>query len=85
VANGNVQKITLDGNITLNGFASAIAGQSLTLIVKQPSSGSTFALTSTMKWAGGAKTLTPSNSAIDVISIYYDGTDYLASINGNFI
>ena len=83
-ANGNVQKITLTGNITLNAFANPVAGQSIVLIVKQPSSGTARTLTSTMKFANGFKLLSTQNSAIDVIGIFYDGTDYLANLSTDF-
>ena len=84
-ANGNVQKITLTGNITLNAFANPVAGQSMVLIVKQPSSGGPRTLTSTMKFAGGFKTLSTAANTIDLIGIFYDGTDYLASLNTDFL
>jgi len=37
-----------------------------------------------MKFAGGNKTLSTAANAIDVLSIFYDGTDYLASLGTNF-
>jgi len=80
VANGNVQSITLSGNITFSAFGNPEAGQSMTLIVKQPSSGGPYTLTSTMKFAGGTKTLSTAADAIDIISVFYDGTDYWASL-----
>lgn len=83
VANGNVQSITLTGSISLDGFANAETGQSLTLIVKQSSAGGET-LTSTMKFAGGEKTLSATADAIDIISIVYDGTNYYASLSTNF-
>jgi len=76
-ANGNVQTITLNGNLTLNAFTSPVTGQSITLIVNTGGTGRT--LTSTMKWAGGEKTLS-TTSTIDVITVFYDGTNYLASL-----
>lgn len=84
VANGNVQSITLTGSITLNAFANAEAGQSLTLIVRQPGSGGPYTLTSTMKFAGGTKTLSTGANEIDIISIFYDGTTYYASLATDF-
>jgi len=84
VQNGNVQSITLTGSITLNAFNNPVSGQSLSLIVKQPSSGGPYTLTSTMKFAGGTNTLSTAADAIDVISIVYDGTDYFASLSTNF-
>jgi hypothetical protein len=81
VANGNVQSITLDGNLTLNAFTTPIAGQSLTLIITTGSTGRT--LTSSMLFAGGEKTLSIT-STVDIISIFYDGTTYWASLSKDF-
>ena len=81
---GSVQKITLSGSITLNEFNSPASGDSMTLIVKQPASGGPYTLSSTMKFAGGTKTLSTTANAIDIITIFYDGTDYLASLSTNF-
>jgi hypothetical protein len=81
VANGNVQTITLNGNLTFSAFTSPIAGQSLTLIVTTGGTGRT--LTSTMKWAGGEKTLS-TTSTTDIISVFYDGTNYWASLSKGF-
>jgi hypothetical protein len=81
VANGNVQTITLNGNLTLNAFTSPVAGQSLTLIVNTNGTGRT--LTSTMKFTGGDKTIS-TTSTTDIISIFYDGTNYWASLSKDF-
>lgn len=84
VANGNVQAITLTGSITFSAFSNAEAGQSMTLIVTQPSSGGPYTLTSTMKFAGGTKTLSTGASDVDIISVFYDGTNYFASLATDF-
>jgi hypothetical protein len=81
VTNGNVQTITLNGNLTLNAFTSPIAGQSVTLIIDTNGTGRT--LTSTMLWAGGAKTLSTTDTT-DIISVFYDGTNYWASLSNDF-
>lgn len=82
VANGNVQKVTLNSALTINAFTSPVAGQSLTLIIY---GGTAYtAITSTMKFAGGAKTLTGTAGCIDILSIYYDGTNYFASLGKGF-
>lgn len=81
--NGSVQKYTLTGNITLSAFASPVAGQSITLILVQDGTGSRI-LTSTMKWAGGTKTLSTAAGSIDIATIYYDGTNYYASLAKGF-
>jgi hypothetical protein len=83
VTNGNVQTITLNGNLTLNAFTSPQTGQSLTLIVKQDATGSRT-LTSTMQFAGGTKTLTTAANSTDIISVFYDGTTYWASLGADF-
>ena len=83
VTNGNVQTITLNGNLTLNAFTSPQTGQNLTLIVKQDATGSRT-LTSTMKFAGGTKTLTTAANSTDIISVFYDGTTYWASLSTDF-
>lgn len=81
-ANGNVQKITLNAALTFNAFSNAIAGQSITLIIY---GGTAYtAITSTMKFAGGIKTLTGTANCIDIVSVYYDGTTYFASLNKGF-
>lgn len=83
VANGNTQTITLNGALTFSAFSNPVAGQSLTLIVKQDATGSRT-LTSTMKFAGGTKTLTTAANSVDIISVYYDGTNYWASLGTDF-
>jgi len=83
-ANGNVQTITLTGSITLNALASPVSGQSLTLIIRQPASGGPFTLTSSMLFAGGFKTLSTANNAIDMLTISYIGTTYYASLVTGF-
>jgi len=83
-ANGSVQKITLTGNITINALGGTpAAGDSVTLVIVQPSSGN-YTLTSTMKFAGGTSTLSTTSNYIDVLTIYYDGTNYLANLATNF-
>lgn len=84
VANGNVQSITLSGSITLNALGTPETGDSMTLIVTQPASGGPYTLTSSMKFAGGTKTLSTAANAIDIISVVYDGTSYYASLSTNF-
>jgi hypothetical protein len=83
VANGTVQNVTLTGNVTFSAFANPVAGQSITLIVKQDATGSRT-LTSTMKFAGGTKTLTTAANSTDIISVFYDGTTYWASLGADF-
>lgn len=81
-ANGSVQKITLNSALTINAFTSPIAGQSLTLIIY---GGTAYtSITSTMKFAGGIKTLTGTAGCIDILTVYYDGTNYFASLGKGY-
>ena len=82
VANGSVQKITLNSALTINAFTSPTAGQSLTLII---TGGTAYtSITSTMKFAGGVKTLTGTAGCIDILTVYYDGTNYYASLGKGY-
>ena len=81
VANGNVQTITLNNNLTFSAFSNPIAGQSLTLIID--TDGTNRTLTSTMKFAGGAKTMSTTDT-FDIMTVFYDGTRYYASYSTNF-
>ena len=84
VADGNVAVITLSGAITINTLGSVANGDSMTIILKQPASGGPHTLSSSMKFAGGTKTLSTTANAIDVMTVFYDGTDYIASLSTNF-
>jgi hypothetical protein len=79
VANGTVQTINLNSALTINGFTSPVAGQSVTLIVT--TNGFTTC-TSTMKFAGGTKTF---STQTDILNVLYDGTNYWAGIVKGFV
>jgi hypothetical protein len=81
VANGNVQTITLNGNLTFSAFANPVSGQSLTLIITTGGTGRT--LTSTMLFSGGSKTLS-TTSTVDILTVSYIGTTYYASLGKDF-
>ena len=81
--NGSIQNLTLTGNITLNSLGNAVAGRSMTLILTQDATGGRT-LTSSMKFAGGSKTLSTAGNAIDIISVFYDGTTYYASLSKGY-
>ena len=81
--NGSIQSLTLTGSITLNSLANVVAGRSMTLVLTQGGSGS-YTLTSSMLYAGGYKTLSTPIGAKDIISIFYDGTTYFASLTTGY-
>jgi hypothetical protein len=78
-ADGSVRTITLTGNLTFSAFTSPVSGQTITLIITQDGTGGKT-LTSTMKFAGGSKTLSTAANAIDILTVSYIGTTYYASL-----
>jgi hypothetical protein len=82
-ANGSVQKITINSALTFSAFTSPVAGQSMTLIITN-SSGGGLTLTSTMKFSGASKTLSTGASAVDILTVFYDGSTYWASLAKGF-
>lgn len=83
-ANGNLQTVTLTGSITLNAFANPVSGQSMTIIITQPSSGGPYTLTSSMKFANANKTLSTAANAVDIVTVSYIGSTYYASLITGF-
>jgi hypothetical protein len=81
VANGNVQTITLNGNLTFSAFANPVPGQSLTLIVNTAGAGRT--LSSTIKFSGGDNVISTTDTT-DIIRVFYDGTNYWGTITRDF-
>lgn len=80
---GTMYRYTLTGNITINALGNAVAGTSMTLILTQDAVGNRL-LSSTMKFAGNSKTLSTAASSIDVMSVFFDGTTYYASLAKGF-
>ena len=78
-ADGSIRTITLTGNVTFSAFTNPVSGQTITLIITQDATGSRT-LTSTMKFAGGSKTLSTAANSIDILTVSYIGTTYYASL-----
>ena len=85
--NGTVQTATLNGDIQLwsNNFTNFIAGRSITLILTQDATGSRVLNTTNLKYAGGITTLSTAANSIDVMNIYYDGTNYLTALVKGYV
>jgi len=79
VDTGTIFRYTANANFTMNSLTNAVAGTSATIIITQDATGSRL-LTSTMKFAGGSKTLSTAAASIDIIGVFYDGTTYYASL-----
>jgi hypothetical protein len=81
-SNGSIQKITLSSSLTINAFTNPVSGQSITLIIY---GGTAYtSITSTMKFAGGNKSLTGTSGCIDILNITYDGTTYFAALTKGY-
>lgn len=82
-SDSSVQSITLaqDVTFTMSGFET---GNCVTLILTQDGTGSRTGTFTGVKFAGGAPTLSTAANAIDVVTIFYDGTNYLGNISQEF-
>jgi hypothetical protein len=83
VSTATVWAMTLTGAITFNGFTTPVTGQSATFVFTQDGTGGRL-LTSSMKFAGANKTLSTAGSSTDIISVFYDGTNYWASLTKGY-
>ena len=85
LALGSIHTVTATGDITINtnNITNAVSGSSFTIVITQDGTGSRL-LTSNLKYLGGTKTLSTTAGSIDVISGFYDGTNYLVSLAKGF-
>jgi len=84
--NGNKQKVTIAGMNLAITFINPPGACSLTFkIVQDATGGRTVIFPTTCKWAGGEPpTLSTGANAIDIITFYYDGTNYYGTYSLNF-
>ena len=81
---GNKVKVTLTADTTLS-FTNPSNPCNLTLELVQDATGGRALTLPTIKWVGGtAPTLTTTANGIDIISLFYDGTDYYGVASLNF-
>ena len=74
-----VQTGAVTGSITLNtnNITNLIAGESVTLLLYQTGN---YTLTSNLKFVQGTKTISTTAGNIDALTIFYDGTSYIAGL-----
>ena len=85
-ANGNIQTFTANSNFTLNLPTNMAAGQNLVLIITQDATGSrVMTSNSGYKFVNGIKKLTTTANAIDVLSVFYDGSRYLCNLSKGYV
>jgi hypothetical protein len=86
---GTMLYVTLAGNFTFNGFNSTVnnQGKSMTIVFKQDATGNRVmtSTSSNIKWAGGEKTLSTAGNSFDVVTIFFDGNFYYASLVKGFV
>jgi hypothetical protein len=84
--NGQKQAITLTGNITtMNLTAPAGVGNFLLRVVQDGTGSRTITWPASVKWPGGtAPTLSTGANAEDIVTFYYNGTDYYGVASLNF-
>lgn len=81
---GNKATITLTEDVTLT-FTNPSYACNLQLKVVQDSTGGHTLTLPTIKWAGGtAPTPTTTANAVDIVSLYFDGTNYYGVASLNF-
>jgi hypothetical protein len=75
-----IQTAACTGNITINtnNLTNFLAGESVTLILRH--TGNTRTFTSNLKFVNQNKTIGGTTNVTDVITIFYDGTEYLAAV-----
>lgn len=78
-----VHTVTLAHAATFT-ISNMVAGQSIMIIITQDGTGSRTGSFTSVKFPGGAPTLSTGGGDIDVISVFYDGTNYLGNIAQDF-
>ena len=74
-----VHSVTLGHNATFT-ISNMVSGQSIMIIITQDGTGSRTGSFTSVKFPGGAPTLSTGAGDIDVVSVFYDGTNYLGNI-----
>ena len=86
MSNGPVQKVTATANFTLAAPTGMVTGQSITLIIRQDATGSRIMTpNAAYKFAYGVNTLSTAANSIDMLSIFYDGTNYLSNLIKGYV
>ena len=85
MSNGPVQRVTANNNFTLAAPSGMVTGQSITLIITQDGTGNKVMTPNAVyKFAYGSsansKSLSTLGGAIDMLSIFYDGSNYLVNM-----
>ena len=85
VLSGTIQNFTVTGNITSLAFTNMPTGGSVTLVLTQGGSGGYTLTASGIKFAGGISTLSTAVGAIDILNVFFDGTNYYGSLSTGYV
>lgn len=81
---GDRQLLTLTGNCTIS-YSNRIKGQTVTLRIVEDGTGGRTVTLPTSKWANGSPgSFTTTASAINLLVVYYDGTNNLTQLSAGF-
>jgi hypothetical protein len=87
-ATGNIQTLNLSsatGTVTLT-FTNSVAGGSYAIKIIQGATARTLTWPTGTKWPGGTPiSLSTTSGAIDLVTLFYDGTSYYAVGGNNFL
>ncbi len=85
-SNGGAQFVTLTNNCTLTFSNPAIGGRYIIELLQDGTGSRLVTWPSTVKWPGGvAPTLTTTASRTDIITLYFNGTNYAGAYTLNYI
>jgi hypothetical protein len=81
IANGNIGLWTIGGNRTLQAPTNAVVGTSVIRLTQDTTGTRTVTWPANFKWsAGSAPVLSTAASAVDILSFFYDGTNFYGSL-----
>jgi len=87
VTNGESATVTLSNVNRILTITNPVAGRTYLIEIIQGTGGNKTISTwpTNTKWIGGPPTLSTAAGAVDMVSLYYNGSGYRALFNGNFI
>lgn len=86
LSNGAVQNLRVTNNIAIAAPVGMVTGSSICLIVQQDSSGARIITpNAAYLFANGNKTFSTAGNAIDIMTIFYNGTYYLCNLTKGYV
>jgi hypothetical protein len=83
-ADQSAQKVDMEGNCTFT-LTNPVAGGSYVLkLVQDGTGGRTYTWPSNVKWSGGTAPTASGANKLDLVNLYYDGTNYYGGYSLNY-